>query len=70
MYFLNGSGMLPAECDKQFLDIAARLDRYGMDFHQIIVSTLTLTSTYIHIVTILCSTTGQYWDTASTGCVL
>ena len=29
--------MLPAECDKQFLDIAARLDRYGMDFHQIIV---------------------------------
>lgn len=30
--------MLPAECDKQFLDIASRLDRYGMDFHQIIVS--------------------------------
>lgn len=32
-------GVLPAECDKQFLDIASRLDRYGMDFHQIIDST-------------------------------
>lgn len=40
IYFPEYSGMLPAECDKQFLDIASRLDRYGMDFHQIIVSTL------------------------------
>ena len=43
MYYIRKySGMLPAECDKQFLDISSRLDRYGMDFHQIIVSTVTL----------------------------
>ena len=32
------SGLLPAECDKRFLDIACRLDRYGMDFHPVLVS--------------------------------
>jgi hypothetical protein len=28
-------GDLPAECDKKFLAIACKLDRYGMDFHLI-----------------------------------
>jgi hypothetical protein len=28
-------GDLPAECDKKFLAIACKLDRYGMDFHKI-----------------------------------
>ena len=31
-------GDLPAECDKKFLAIACKLDRYGMDFHGITVS--------------------------------
>ena len=31
-------GDLPAECDKKFLAIACKLDRYGMDFHKIQVS--------------------------------
>ena len=31
-------GDLPAECDKKFLAIACKLDRYGMDFHMIQVS--------------------------------
>lgn len=31
-------GMLPSECDKRFLDVACRLDRYGMDFHPVFVS--------------------------------
>ena len=53
-YIPNYSGVLPAECDKQFLDIASRLDRYGMDFHQIIVSILTL---------IMCMYLFLYYDT-------
>ena len=32
---VQNKGMLPAECDKKFLDLACRLERYGMDFHQI-----------------------------------
>ena len=28
----------PAECDRRFLDLACRLDRYGMDFHPVMVS--------------------------------
>lgn len=28
----------PAECDKKFLSVACKLDRYGMDFHYITVS--------------------------------
>ena len=35
---LSHSGFLPAECDKKFLDLACRLDRYGMDFHPVRVS--------------------------------
>ena len=37
--FTHNRGMLPSECDKKFLDLACRLDRYGMDFHQIVVNT-------------------------------
>ena len=37
---LSGRGMLPSECDKRFLDVACRLERYGMDFHSIYVSLL------------------------------
>ena len=31
-------GLSPAECDKRFLDLACRIDRYGMDFHKVLVS--------------------------------
>lgn len=31
-------GLLPAECDRRFMDLACRIDRYGMDFHQVLVS--------------------------------
>ncbi|XP_003383890.1 PREDICTED: protein 4.1-like [Amphimedon queenslandica] len=33
---VQNKGMLPSECDKKFLDLSCRLDRYGMDFHQIV----------------------------------
>jgi hypothetical protein len=33
---VQNKGMLPSECDKKFLDLSCRLDRYGMDFHHII----------------------------------
>lgn len=46
--FTHNRGMLPSECDKKFLDLACRLDRYGMDFHQIVVNTHVL---YIYITT-------------------
>ena len=29
--------MNPADCDRRFLELACRLDRYGMDFHLITV---------------------------------
>lgn len=29
-------GLLPAECDRRFLDLACRIDRYGMDFHKVL----------------------------------
>ena len=35
---LHCRGHHPAECDKRFLNIACKLDRYGMDFHLITVS--------------------------------
>eukprot|EP00731_Ephydatia_muelleri_P020669 Em0013g396a len=28
-------GLLPAECDKKFLEMACRLERYGMDMHRV-----------------------------------
>ncbi len=30
--------LLPAECDRRFLELACRIDRYGMDFHKVLVS--------------------------------
>ena len=32
-------GMNPADCDRRFLELACRLERYGMDFHLITVWT-------------------------------
>ena len=37
LFILLCRGYLPAECDRRFLDLACRLDRYGMDFHQVLV---------------------------------
>ncbi len=38
LHSVNSRGLLPAECDKNFLELACRLDRYGMDFHPVMVS--------------------------------
>lgn len=47
-------GELPAECDKQFLAVACKLDRYGMDFHYITVSWGTHTHTHTLNADIIC----------------
>lgn len=37
-YYRHHRGLLPAECDRRFLDLACRVDKYGMDFHKVLVS--------------------------------
>lgn len=65
---VQNKGLLPSECDKQFLDLACRLERYGMDFHQIIVRKTHKTFSLLQRIILCLSLLGFLWRSLVAGC--